>query len=296
MDLFIETPRFAAPGETLFGKNFRRASGGKGANQAYTISRMGMPSAIIGAVGADLFGDEMIASTKEAGVDTSGVVRRKEVATGTAVVTLDASGQNIIIVANGANFTLTATDVRKQRDLFSRSKAVLTQLETSLGSVQETLELGRHFGLLNILNPAPYSMVPDSLLSLCDWLIPNEIEAARLSDIEIVHTPLEAAKAVKIIRQRCGCKNICVTLGGGGVWVDTPEHAGLVPGFKVEAVDTVGAGDTFIGAFVTRIVEGASAEESARFGCAAAAISVTRRGAQTSIPTRAEVEKFLKTH
>ena len=295
MDLFIETPRFAAPGETLFGKNFRRAPGGKGANQAYAIARMGLPSAIIGAVGADSFGEEMITNLKTVGVNTSGVVRRADVASGTAMITLDASGQNIIIVANGANFTLTASDVKKQRELFSKSRAVVTQLETSLGSVQATLQMAKEFNALSFLNPAPYSMVPDSLLSMCDWLIPNEIEATRLSDIE-VNSALDAAKAVQVIRRRCGCKNICVTLGGAGAWLDTKEQAGLVQGFKVEAVDTVGAGDTFIGAFVTRIVEGANAMEAAQFGCAAAALAVTKRGAQSSIPTRSEVEYFLKTH
>ncbi len=295
MDLFIETERFAAPGETLFGKNFRRAPGGKGANQAYAIARMGMPSAIIGAVGQDLFGDEMIANVNSVGVNTSGVVRRHDVASGTAVITLDASGQNIIIVANGANFTLSAADIQGQEKLVASSKAVITQLETSLGSVQATLEMARHHKALTILNPAPFSMVPDSLLSLCDWLIPNEVEATRLSGIE-VKTPSDAAEAVRIIHRRCGCKNTCMTLGGSGVWLDTADFAMLIPSYKVAAVDTVGAGDVFIGAFVTRLVEGANPAEAAKFGCAAAAISVTRRGAQSSIPTRSEVEYFARTH
>jgi len=292
MDLFIEAPRFPAPGETLFGRNFRRASGGKGANQACVIARMGHPAAIIGAVGRDAFGDEMLNNLVANGVNTGGVERRSEVASGTAFVTLDATGENQIIVANGANDTLSAADVSRQSELIRQSRALVTQLETPLESVEAALRLARELGALAILNPAPYSDVPDALLALCDWIIPNEHEAAKLSGLE-VRDAQDAAKAAAVIRKRSNCPNIFITLGVNGVWLDTPQHRHHLPAFKVEAVDTVGAGDTFIGAFVTKLVEGADAREAARFGCAAAAIAVTRRGAQASIPTRAEVEKFL---
>lgn len=293
MDLFIEVPRFPAPGETLFGKNFRHAPGGKGANQAYTIARMGQPAAIIGALGRDAFGEEMAANLKDVGVNTTGVVWRKDVASGVGMVTLDASGQNQIIVANGANDTLAAEDVRQQAALIKQSKALVTQLETPLESVEAALMLAREAGIPAILNPAPFSPVPDALLALCDWIIPNEIEAAKLSGLE-VRDGQSAARAAAAIRKRSRCPNILVTLGANGVWIDTPHHSLHVPGFKVSAVDTVGAGDTFIGAWVTKLVEGADIREAVRFGCAAAAIAVTRRGAQASIPTRAEVEEFLK--
>jgi ribokinase len=293
MDLFIESPRFPAPGETLFGKNFRRAPGGKGANQAYAITRMGQPAAMIGALGRDAFGEEMAANLNSVGVDMSGVVWRGDVASGVGMVTLDATGQNQILVANGANDTLAAADVRRRADLIKKSSALVTQLETPLESVETALSLAREAGIPAILNPAPFSPVPDSVLTLCDWIIPNEIEAGKLTGIEVCDDQ-SAARAAAAIRKRSKCPNILVTLGANGVWIDTPHHSLHIPGFKVNAVDTVGAGDTFIGAWVTKLVEGADLREAVRFGCAAAAIAVTRRGAQASIPTRAEVEEFLK--
>src|SRR6185295_6551970 len=139
MDLFIEAPRFPVPGEAILGKNFRRAPGGKGANQAYAIARMGMKAAMIGAVGQDAFGDEMVANLDGVGVNTSGVVRRKEVASGTAMIVLDATGQNQIVVANGANDTLTAEDVKRQGAAIRQSKAMVVQLETPMESVEAAL-------------------------------------------------------------------------------------------------------------------------------------------------------------
>ena len=293
MDLFIEVARFPTPGEAVFGKNFRRAPGGKGANQAYAVARMGQAAAIIGAVGRDAFGGEMVANLEAVGVDCNGVVRLADAASGTAMITLDATGQNQIVVANGANDTLTAEDVTRHAALIRQSRALVTQLETPLDSVEAALRLAGESGVLAILNPAPFSPVSDALLALCDWIIPNEIEASRLAGLE-VRDPKSAAAAAKAIRQCSQCPNILITLGAQGVWLDTPEFTGHVPAFNVKAVDTVGTGDTFIGAFVTRLVEGANAQEAARFGCAAAAIAVTRRGAQASIPTRAEVDAMLK--
>lgn len=293
MDLFIEAPRFPAPGETVHGKNFRRAPGGKGANQAFAVARMGRKAAIIGAVGQDAFGDEMVSNLVAAGVNTSGVVRRSDAVSGTAMVVLDATGQNQIVVANGANDTLTAEDVERQAPFLRQSKAVVAQLETTLGATWSALSRAREGGALAVLNPAPFAPVPDELLRLCHWIIPNEGEASKLSGLEVLDAN-SAAAAARVLQERSQCPNIAVTLGANGVWLDTPLFIGHVPGFRVEAVDTVGAGDTFIGAFVTRLVEGADLREAARFGCAAAAIAVTRRGAQASIPTRPEVEEFLR--
>lgn len=293
MDLFIETERFPTPGEAVHGRNFRRAPGGKGANQACALARLGTPAAIIGAVGQDAFGDEMVANLMEAGVSTRGVARRADTPSGTAMIVLDAAGQNQIVVANGANDTLTAADVAAHRDLFAQSRAVVAQLETPLPSVEAALRLAREARVPAVLNPAPFTPVGDALLHLCDWIIPNENEAAKLGGVD-VRDAATAASAAVAIKLRSACPRVLVTLGANGVWLDTPEFTGHVPGFKVKAVDTVGAGDTFIGAFVTRLVDGAGPREAARFGCAAAAIAVTRRGAQASIPTRREVEAWLK--
>lgn len=292
MDLFIEAPRFPAPGEAILGRNFRRAPGGKGANQAYAVARMGVPTAMIGAVGQDAFGDEMVANLLEVGIGTRGVARRDTVASGTAVVILDATGQNQIVVANGANDTLTAAEVLAQRDSFVRSQAVIVQLETPMDSVAATLRLARECRIISVLNPAPYAPVTDAMLHLCDWIIPNENEAAKLTGVE-VHDAASAGSAAVVLKLRSACPRVAVTLGANGVWLDTPEFTGHVPGFKVQAVDTVGAGDTFIGAFVARLVRGVPVREAARFACAAAAIAVTRRGAQASIPTADEVQEWL---
>ncbi len=288
MDLVIEAPRFPVPGEAILGRNFRRACGGKGANQACAVARMGMPAFMIGAVGQDAFGDEMLASVKASGVDTSGVMRRREVASGTAMVVLNAEGQNQIVVANGANDTLAAEDLERCAAPISRSRALLVQLETSMESVAAALRLARAAGVLAILNPAPFAPVTDDLLRQCHFIIPNENEASRLTGIE-VRDVASAAEAARHLRARSQA-GVLVTLGPTGVWLETDGYTGHVPGFQVTAVDTVGAGDTFIGAFAARLAEGAAVREAACFGCAAAAIAVTRRGAQTSIPMRSEVE------
>ena len=295
MDLVIEAPRFPAPGEAILGNNFRRACGGKGANQAYAIAKMGMRAAMIGAVGQDAFGDEMLADLHDVGVDTSGVVRRASVASGTAMIVLDANGQNQIVVANGANDTLTAWDVEQCTQRISTSKALVVQLETAPESVRAALEIANDMGVMTVLNPAPFAPVADELLRRCDFIIPNENEASKLTGIDVKDLA-DAVGAARQLRQRAGDAEVVITLGANGVWIDSDSFTGHVPGFKVEAVDTVGAGDTFIGAFVVRVVEGAGVQEAARFGCAAAAIAVTRRGAQTSIPERKEVEQFLAQH
>lgn len=293
MDLFIEAPRFPAPGEAILGRNFRRAPGGKGANQAYAVARMGQSAAMIGALGQDAFGNEMVSNLNAAGVDTRGVVRRGDVASGTAMIVLDASGQNQIVVANGANDTLSAADVQNQAGLFRRSQAVIVQLETPLDAVEAALRLARESGALAVLNPAPYRPVPEPLLSLTDWIIPNEGEAGCLSGVKVCNVQSAALAAGKI-KEMAQCRNVLITLGPAGVWMDTECFRGHIPALALQAVDTVGAGDTFIGAFVTRLVEGTLPAEAARFGCVAAGISVTRRGAQASIPSRQEVETFLQ--
>jgi ribokinase len=293
MDLFIETARLPAPGETVLGRNFRRASGGKGANQAVAVARMGSTCAMIGAVGDDAFGEEMLANLRATGVDSNAVARRAGVPSGVAIIAVDANGQNQIVVASGANETLSPEDIARHAALLRRSKAVVVQLETPLAAVAAALRLGREAGALTVLNPAPCLELNDDLLRLCEWIVPNEIEAAQLSGVT-VRSRADAAMASKKLRGRSGGANVLITLGADGAWLATDSFAGEVPGFKVEAVDTVGAGDTFIGAFVTRLIEGAEAREAARFGCAAAALAVTRRGAPEGIPFRAEVEAWLR--
>lgn len=293
MDLIIRVPRFPMPGEAIHGEDLQTACGGKGANQAYAVARMGRPACMIGCVGVDAFGEAMLENLRAVGVDTQGVIRRAGSASGTAMILVhDTTGQNEIIVASGANRTLTAADVRAAADRLAKSDAVIAQLETSLPATEAAMAMARQAGRLSVLNPAPFTPLDDALLQLCDYLIPNENETSRLAGVE-VRDPESAAAAAQALRAR-GVRNVLVTLGENGVWVDAEAWRGHVPAFPVAAVDTVAAGDTFIGAFVTRLVEGAAVYEAAQFGCAAAAIAVTRPGAQPSIPSREEVESFLR--
>ena len=293
MDLFIETERLPRPGETVPGKNFRATPGGKGANQAVAIARMGAEVTMLGAVGDDAFGREMLGQLSAAGVKTDAIVRREQIASGTAMIAVDAAGQNQIVVAPGANSTLTAADVCRDADLIRQSMALVAQLETPSDAVKTALRLAREAGVVTVLNPAPAIPLPDELLHMCDWIIPNETEAATLSGVE-VKSREEAASAARSIRQRSGAKGVAVTLGGQGVWVEHSLFTGHIPAFLVPVLDTVGAGDTFIGAFVTRLAGGAGPREAGIFASAAAAIAVTRRGAQAGIPALGEVEAFLR--
>jgi len=292
MDFLIEAPRLPRPGETVLGTNARRVPGGKGANQAFAVARMGAEVALIGAVGHDAFGEEMVANLAAAGVDTSAVVCRADVASGTAMIVVEPGGQNQIVVDPGANGTLALRDVAQHANLIREAKAVLVQLETPVEAVATALRLGRDAGVLTVLNPAPFVKLDDELLRLCDWIIPNEIEAGQLSGVE-VRDVQDVAITAQAIRRRTGRAGVVITLGEQGAWIACDSFAGHVPALKAFAVDAVGAGDTFVGAFVTQLTGGAGPREAARFASAAAAIAVTRRGAQAGIPTRAEVAARL---
>ena len=293
MDLLIDAPQLPSQGETVRGRNFRRSPGGKGANQACAVARMGVHCSMLGAVGNDPFGDELIAGLCADGVDVSPVRRIAGTATGVAMITIDAAGQNQIVLAAGANDVLSPDDISRHSRLLRGSRAVIVQLEVPLPAVTAALREARQGGAMTVLNLAPCFALDDEVLGFCDWIIPNEIEAGQLVG-RTVRSPEEARLAALELRRRSGGAGIAVTLGAEGVWLETREFSGLIPAFAVRAVDTVAAGDTFIGAFVARLVEGATPVEAARKGCAASAIAVTRPGAQASVPHRAEVEAWLR--
>lgn len=294
-DLTIEVERFPAPGEAVRGHGFRTACGGKGANQAYAAGRMRAPGgpavAMIGCVGGDAFGDAMTRNLAGAGVDVSAVRRLDGAPSGTAMILVDASGQNEIVIDAGANGAFTPEHARANAGLFGRARAVIAQLEIPLATTEIALALGRASGALTVLNPAPHLPLPDAVLAACDFVIPNENEAAALAGVPVEDVD-GARRAAEVLRGR-GAGAALVTLGAAGVWIDADGFVGHVPGVPVRVVDTVGAGDTFIGAFVTRMCEGARVQDAARFACAAAAIAVTRPGAQPSVPSRDEVERML---
>ncbi len=206
MDLIVRVPRFPEPGEAIHGEDLQTACGGKGANQAYAVARMGHPAFMVGCVGQDGFGEAMLASLRAVGVDTANVQRRAGVPSGTALILVhDASGQNEIVVASGANRTLTADDVHAVADLLRRSDAVIAQLETTLPATQAALALARAAGRLSVLNPAPFAPLDDAFLALCDYLVPNENEAARLVGSAVCDLA-GAARATSSLRwARVGC-------------------------------------------------------------------------------------------
>jgi ribokinase len=292
MDLCVETGRFPKPGETILGRTFRQTPGGKGANQACALARLGAPVQLIGCVGDDAFGREMAASLSAFGAGLDGLVHRIDASSGVAFILVDDRGENQIIVVSGANAMLSVDDIHRHAVLIRQSKAVVAQLEVPLSAVEAALTIGRDAGALTILNPAPAQPLGDEWLKLCDWIIPNEIEAARL----LGQRPEESTDARQLsamLRRRAPGTGVVITLGAAGAWLDHREERVLIPAFPVQAVDTVGAGDAFVGAFAARMVEGASAREAVEFAAAAAALAVTRVGAQAGLPTRSEVEKLL---
>ena len=293
LDLVAEVPAFPQPGETIPGTRFRRLPGGKGANQALAIARMGSRVAMFGAVGDDPSGHEMIAALEAAGVDVSGIRRRGDVASGTALILVDASGQNQIVVVAGANGTLTADDTTASALALDQARALVVQLEIPLPAVTGAIHAAASAGVPVFLNAAPAGEVPDETLAATDWILVNETEAVVLAGIGNDASATPAALA-QCLRQRSDGACVAVTLGALGAWIACDEFTGHIPGFEVPVVDTVGAGDAFVGAFVDRIILGDPAYDAAVFATAAGAVAVTRPGAQSGIPTAVEVVEFLR--
>jgi ribokinase len=293
MDLAIQVPEFPQPDGATHGGDFQMACGGKGANQAVAIARMGVPVGLIGIAGLDAFGDAMCANLAAAGVDISRVARRDAGASGVFIVLRDSAGRREIVVANGINAALSPADVERGAGMLRDSRMLVAQLETSAESVATALRLARQLHVPVLLNPAPAFRCRPEWLDGCEFVIVNEHEATHLSGSPV--RDAESAAAAAQVLKSLGAVNVLVTLGAAGVWVDAAEWQGRLPGHAVEEVDPIGAGDTFVGAFAARLCAGAGAgvHEAARFANAAAAISVTRRGAQPGIPRRDEVEVFL---
>lgn len=289
MDLVVTAPRAPLPGETLLGGGFATFRGGKGANQAVAAARLGGRVALLGRVGRDDFGTAMRGGIAADGVDVSGLVALDQ-PSGVALIITTAEGGNSIVVAPGANGALDAAAIDATR--FAGVGFVLAQLETPLDGVQRAAELAARNGALFILDPAPARALPGELLRLVDWLTPNETEAKSLLGVTGELEPVVAARA---LRQR-GAKGVIMKLGSrGALLLGTDDVPQFVPSFPVVAIDSTAAGDTFNGAFAVALGEGAQPAEAARFAAAAAAISVTRRGAQNSMPSRQEVQTLLET-
>src|SRR5439155_4613279 len=297
MDFVVGVRELPAPGETVLGSNFQMFPGGKGANQAVAAARLGGQSVgvrMIGRVGYDIFADHLKASLAAAGVDVTAVHATKTQATGVALISVDRAGQNSIVVASGANGELAAADVEAMRPVFRGARLALFQLETPLDTVAGALALARQEGLTTILDPAPAQPLPAALMAEVDILTPNESEALGLLGRPPARvSPAEAVEMAEALR-RMGPRTVIVKLGDQGCLGHDGAAPAHVAGFPVEVRDTTAAGDTFNAALAVSLAEGASIAHALPFANAAAAISVTRAGAQASAPSRREVDAFLE--
>ncbi|MBL8178687.1 MAG: ribokinase [Bryobacterales bacterium] len=297
MDFVVSVDVLPAPGQTVLGSGFQMIPGGKGANQACACGRLGEGAVftrMAGRVGYDLFADHLKASLAAAGVDVSAVHATKAQPTGVALIWVDREGQNSIVVASGANHEIAPADAAALRHVFRDASYALFQLETPLQAVQAAMLVAREEGARTILDPAPAQPLPPNVLSLVDILTPNETEALLLlGKPPGAISQTEAPQVGRALRSQLGVETVVLKLGGGGcLWMNEKETI-ATPAFPVTAVDSTAAGDTFNGALAIALAEGKPVPEALRFANAAAGLSVTKIGAQASIPPRADVFKLL---
>jgi len=289
-DMVIKSEHLPAPGETILGGEFFMNPGGKGANQAVAAARLGGEVVFVARVGKDIFGQEAVVGFNREGINTDFIVTDPEQPSGVAIIMVDAKGENCIAVASGANNMLSPADVDKALAQIDVADVLLMQLETPIETIGHVAELGMQKGKTVILNPAPAQALPDELLARLDVITPNETEAEILTGIKVECTD-DAAKAAQALRGK-GVGTVIITLGSQGAFVLSESFSGLVPTRKVEAIDTTAAGDTFNGALAVGIAEGKAIEDAIAFANKAAAISVTRLGAQSSVPSLAELKSL----
>ena len=288
-DMVVRSEHLPRPGESVLGGDFMMAGGGKGANQAIAVARMGHNVVFSAAVGRDMFGDAAVAGYQRFGVDTSYIVR-KDTPSGIALIMVDGAGQNSISVALGANNCLTAEDVMPALESVSAGDIVLLQLEIPMSTVDACVAVAAAKGAKVVLNPAPAAVVSEQTLSKLYLITPNQTEAQTLTGIEVVDeaSATAAAKALTVK----GVERVVITMGSQGSLLYEDGVSEIIPAHKVSAVDTTAAGDVYNGALCAAIAEGMPLGDALRFATKAAAISVTRAGAQPSVPSREEVDNF----
>ena len=287
-DLVVRAPRFPQPGETISGEDLQIIPGGKGANQAVAAARQGSSVSMLGRVGNDSFGPVLIDNLKQNSVETSHVQLTPS-ATGTAIIVVDPSGQNSIVLSPGANGKVNPADVHAVS--FAGYRLLLLQQEIPIETVYAAAQRAKESGVRVLLNPAPARPLPDELISLPDFILPNETELSLLTD-QPVHDITSAENAARTLLER-GAQNVIVTLGANGALIVSRQQVTHVNTYKVEVVDTTAAGDAFIGGFASALLQNKSLEEAVRYGCACGALATTKFGAQPSLPTKTEVEEFL---
>ncbi|HGY5077547.1 ribokinase [Citrobacter freundii] len=290
-DHILNLNSFPTPGETVTGSHYQVAFGGKGANQAVAAGRSGANIAFIACTGDDDIGERVRKQLASDNIDIAPVSVISGEATGVALIFVNAEGENVIAIHAGANAALSPALVEAQHDRIAQASALLMQLESPIESVLAAAKIARRHNTTVALNPAPARELPDELLSLVDIITPNETEAEKLTGIRVENDE-DAAKAALALHAK-GIHTVLITLGSRGVWASVNGEGHRVPGFKVDAVDTIAAGDTFNGALITALLEETPLPEAIRFAHAAAAIAVTRKGAQPSVPWREEIEAFL---
>ncbi len=286
MDLTIHTDRMPKIGETVTGYDFSLNSGGKGANQAVAVAKLYGNSKFLGAVGNDAYGEKLLSDLKKYNVDFVGI-KADDTSTGTASITV-VDGDNFIILNEGANACLTPAVIEENADLIRNSDYLVMQLEIPVESVIRAAEIAKQSNTVVVLNPAPYKELPENLLKNIDIIIPNEHEASVLTGIEITDNE-SCQKAINAINQM-GINTAIITLGDKGCAYNCKNEVKFQNAVKANAVDTTSAGDTFIGAIISKVSENKSIEESVKYAVKAAAITVSRNGASSSIPYSYEVK------
>ncbi|MBM3840395.1 MAG: ribokinase [Verrucomicrobia bacterium] len=293
-DLVLSLERFPIPGQTVVGREFNVHPGGKGANQAYAAARLGGQVSMVGQVGNDSHADWLKANLAAVGVDVSHVTCDPKVASGIAAIAIDAAGQNQIVVVPGANGTFGVEQIERSRALIASAKLVLLQLEIPMETVLSAARIAKEAGATLILDPAPARPLSDALLKCADYLTPNETEIALLTGATPGRMTRTTARDLARKLNGRGAANVIVKMGDQGALLSGQKPDHFWPALSVQAVDTTAAGDAFNAAFAVALAEDKSVLDAGQFATLAAACSVTRPGAQPSLPTRAEVEALAR--
>ncbi|MFC2683949.1 MAG: ribokinase [Limosilactobacillus oris] len=288
VDTTLRIKRMPLPGETLAAEGKSSAAGGKGANQAVSAARSGAQTAFIGEVGKDNSGQMMLDEMKANGIDVAGIRENDQVGTGTASILLDENGQNSILIYGGANQQLSPTDVEAAKDKITAADFVVAQFETPQAATLRAFQLAKTNGVTTILNPAPAQKIDPEVLKLTDLIIPNETESAELTGVIITDETSMLISAAKFAQM--GVRNLIITVGAKGAFYCTQDGYSFIPAFKVNAVDTTAAGDTFIGALSSQLKPDMSNIEKALvYAQRASSLAVQKMGALPSIPTREQI-------
>ncbi|HXL57801.1 MAG TPA: ribokinase [Chitinophagaceae bacterium] len=291
-DMVVRTDHIPAPGETILGSSFFITGGGKGANQAVAVAKLGGHSYMVGKVGSDVFGEQAILNLQYENVDTNFIYTDTQQPSGVALIAVADNGENSIIVAPGANSTLSINDIVQAEQVIAQSDYVMLQLEIPLDTVAATIDLAKKHHKKVILNPAPAALLDNKILKQADIIIPNQSETLLMTNIEVNNSE-DAGKAAEWFHQK-GITTVVITMAEHGCFISDTSFKGVVQGYKVDkVVDTVAAGDTFCGALAVALSEGMNLPDAAKFANIAAALSVTKEGAQASIPLRGETDNIF---